>query len=366
MEITDLKTIEDTRLTKVIIDSGLQLTDAEAIKQSYLPYFEQMAEIKEQAVKINFENPTELDEKIARELRLKMVKIRTGSEQIKDERKRIHTLKANVEQSAWNLIKTTCQLDEEMFLQVEKSREIKRKAAEDALRIDREKLIAPFVENVAMYPLGQLSNEAFNDLLQGFELAAERKREEAVKAEEARIAKEKQETEEREIQRLENEMLKAEAAAREKELAEAKAKADADLKAQQETAAKEAAKQKAIVDAEREKQEKLLEDQRKKAAAEKAAREKAEAEAKALKDAENKRIADEKERVEAEAKARAFAEKKAAMASDKEKLTSKVMQLSIEFVLDNTMKPESIVIAKAIEDKFNAFKKWANEQINTL
>ncbi|MCV6900744.1 hypothetical protein OE165_27305, partial [Escherichia coli] len=75
------------------------------------------------AKKINFENPTELDEKIARELRLRTVKIRTGSQDVKDERKRIHTLKANIEQDAWNLIKSTCQLEEEQFLQVEKKRE---------------------------------------------------------------------------------------------------------------------------------------------------------------------------------------------------------------------------------------------------
>src|SRR3990172_10268602 len=97
---------EHQALSKIVEESGLQLNEAETIKQSYLPYFIQIAEIKEQAKKINFENPNELDEKIARDLRLKTVKIRTGSEIIKDERKRIHSLKANIEQAAWNLVKS--------------------------------------------------------------------------------------------------------------------------------------------------------------------------------------------------------------------------------------------------------------------
>lgn len=117
------ETIEKSPLDTVINESGLILTEAEDIKQSYLPYFTQMAEVKELASKINFENPTDLDEKIARELRLKTAKIRTSSEKVKEERKKSHSLRANLEQASWNLIKSSCLLDEETFAQVEKARE---------------------------------------------------------------------------------------------------------------------------------------------------------------------------------------------------------------------------------------------------
>src|SRR3990167_3076074 len=109
-------------LTIILSQSGLELSESEKIKQSYLPYFTQMAEIKEQAKKINFDNPTDLDEKIARELRLKTAKIRTTSETLKDERKRVHLLKGNIEQSTWNLIRDTCKMEEEIFNNVEKAR----------------------------------------------------------------------------------------------------------------------------------------------------------------------------------------------------------------------------------------------------
>ena len=94
-------------LEKVITDSGIALTDSEEIRQSYLPFFEQMGAIKEESKKINFDNPSVLDEKIARELRLRQVKIRTGCKELKDERKRIHLLRGNLEQSMFNLIEKT-------------------------------------------------------------------------------------------------------------------------------------------------------------------------------------------------------------------------------------------------------------------
>lgn len=92
------------QLETVLENSGLVLSDAETIKQSYLPFFEQLAEIKEQSSKIDYANPTSLDESIARELRLKTVKIRTGSEALKNERKKVHLLRGNLEQDSWNLI----------------------------------------------------------------------------------------------------------------------------------------------------------------------------------------------------------------------------------------------------------------------
>ena len=67
--------MKNDELEKIVQDSGIELNQGELIKQSYLPYFEQLAEIKESSKKINFEKPTELDEEIARSLRLKTVKI---------------------------------------------------------------------------------------------------------------------------------------------------------------------------------------------------------------------------------------------------------------------------------------------------
>lgn len=167
--------MKNTELERVVLESGLELSEGEQIKQSYLPFFIQIAEIKEESKKINFENPTELDEKIACELRLRMVKIRTGSATIKDERKKIHLLRGNLEQSSYNLIKTGCELEEEIFLQVEKKREIAEKLRKENLKNERLELLKDVCETPEIYPLSEMEEESFNDLFEALKIAKQQK-----------------------------------------------------------------------------------------------------------------------------------------------------------------------------------------------
>lgn len=357
METTE----ETTELTLLVESKGLELSEAEQIKQSYLPYFTQMGEIKELAKKINFENPTELDEKIARELRLKTVKIRTGSEGVKDERKRIHSLKASIEQDAWNLIKSTCLLDEELFLQVEKKREIEEKKRKELLKAERFELLKELTDQANMYPLGEMSEDSFNDLLSGLKLAKEAKIEADKKAEVERIEAERLAKEEQEKIRLENIRLKAEAEENER-LA----------KIEKEKQKKELEKVEALRKIEQEKNDKLLEAKRKEAE-----KIKAENDAKLKKQAEeNERLAKElqakkdaelatKAKFEREEAERIAAEKKAVKAPDKEKL--KAFVRSIELPQPSLgLKGEFLEIESLIIEKFNGFKKWAETQIENI
>lgn len=376
---------QNEQLEKVLTESGLQLNDAELIKQSYLPYFQKIAEVKEEAKKINFENPTDLDEKIARELRLRTVKIRTGSKDVKDERKRIHMLKANIEQDAWNLIKSTCELDEETFYQVEKKRELAEISRKQLLSAERNTQLQPYSEFVdtKYMNLGEMDEEKFQNLLKGAELQLKQKQEEAHRIAEEEAERKRLEAERIEAQRIENERLKAEAEAKAKELEAEKAKAES-----------EKLKQQAILEAERKKADELLEAQRKQAEAEKAKqqaildaeRKKAEEEAKkqsellAKQEAENKRLkeeADAKVKAELEAKkvaeekaiaqqkAQEEAKKKAAKAPDKVKLKEWVDS----FVFPHCLQLESQEaneIGKLIIEKRNAFINWADKQIESL
>ncbi len=276
---------QSAALDTVINESGLQLTEAEAIKQSYLPYFEQLVEIKEQATKINFDKPSDIDETIARELRLKLVKIRTGSEDIKKERKQIHMLKGNLEQSAWNLIRDTCLLDEEKFSAVEKRREIEEKQRKENLRIERENAVEPYGADTEHIALGEMSEEIWENYFNGVKVSYEQKAAAELKAEEDRIAVEQAKADERARIQEENERLqkeaeakeramKAEREAAEKKLAEEQAKAEAERKALQEKAYKEAEEAQRLAEAQRQK----VETERK--AAEEVARKEAQAKAK--------------------------------------------------------------------------------------
>jgi hypothetical protein len=235
---TSVAVYKSEQLDNIVAESNLPTDEATLIKQSYASFFHQMAEIKEIAKGIDFENPTLIDEGCARDLRLRTVKIRTSCEAIKDNRKKIHLLKANVEQAAFNLIKSDCLLDEEKYLQVEKNRQIKLQQEEtllNELRISQCEDVKEFIP--IGLQLGKLTQEDFDKLLKGANLQAA-----SAKAEAEALAK--AEAEAKAQAEAEAEAIKkAQIEAAEKAAAEAKQLAEAALKLAKETeAAAKAAK----------------------------------------------------------------------------------------------------------------------------
>lgn len=199
-----------------------------------------------------------------------------------------------------------------------------------------------FAPDINRKDFENMNDETFEIFFAGIEKAYNDKIEAERKAEEERIAKEKAEAEARELQRLENERLKAEAEKREKEI-EAERKAN-ELKLAEERAKAKAeadrieAKNKALLKAEQEKKEKL------------------EAELKAKLEAEQKA---ENERKQAEAKAKLEAEK-LQKAPLKKQLTVWVESFTIaEINIENEKKT-------LIKEKFEAFKKWAKNEIENI
>lgn len=374
MENKEVTTIEVSQLDEVVTSSGLQIQEGEEIKQSYLPFIQELAEHQAASTKINFESPTEIDETIARELRKKVVKIRTGAEAVKDSRKKIHLLKGNLEQAAYNLIAASCKLTEEVFTNVEKAREIAERKRVAALQIERAELLTPYgVENTAHLNLGTMDTEMWEFFLNGTKAKFEAKEAERLESERMeKLAHLKQMEIERldnleQVRRLEiapfaqfltdsqdlrnkseadyqkllseliladsnykaeqakikaeNDRLKAEAEAKQKsyEAEQARLKAEAD---------KKQAELEAKIKADKEKADKLAAEAKAKADAEakelQAKLAKEQAEKKALEEAEQKRKAE----AEAAEKARLAAEKKAANAPDKIKLEELALQVS--------------------------------------
>lgn len=329
--------IEQTALVKVVTESGLTIEEGETIKQSYQPFIEQLADVQEQAKKIDFENPAEIDETIARELRLKTVKIRTGSEKLKDDRKRGYMLRGNLEQAAYNLIAASCKVTENALNEVEKAREIAEARRKESLKLERSEKLAAYVENVAIFPLGEMSEADFDALYFSAKAQHEAKIEAEEKAEADRLAKIEAERLEQERIKAENEKLQAELKAKEEEAAKLKAEAD---------------EKQRIAD--------------EKAKAEKLAREKAEKEAADLKAAEEKRLKEIAEAEAAEAKAKLAEAKRLAKAPEKERLQRWVNCCKFTEEIDQSKLTDGAEIARAIAEKFAAFKKWSNQQIETL
>ncbi len=377
-----LKKIESNELEKVVTSSGLEIKEGEEIKQSYLPFISQLAEIQEQSNKINFDNPTQLDESIARELRLKTVKIRTGASDLKDSRKKIHLLKGNLEQAAYNLIAASCKLTEETFVNVEKAREIAEKKRKEERKIKRAEILTVLEFDYSFTDLLNMDDESFDKLVLKLENEKSARLEAERKAKEEAEAKAKAEALENERIRIENEKLKKEAEEKEKQIQIEKAKA---LVEQQ--------KQDALMEAQRALAAKKLQEEKDKAAkiakeaAEKQAKIQAELKAKA--DAEAKIAADklriEKEKADklaAELKAKQDAEKaekakqeaiekankeaaiKLAKAPDKEKLIRLIESFSYTDTELSTQ--EAKIVKGEIINKFTAFCEWSKSLIEKL
>lgn len=290
MEMQIVK-VEETQLDEVVKNSGIAINEATEIKAAYLPFLSELARVQSGAGDIDFKTPGANDEIKARELRLATVKIRTGAEKQKDDRKKMYLLRGNMEQASYNLIATACKMTEEVFMNVEKAREIAEKARKEQLKQERISLISPYIEDVNTYMLGEMTEQGFETLLAGAKSQYEARKEAERKAEEERIAKQKADEAERETQRLENIRLKAEAEERER-LAEIERKKQADILAKQKAEAdKREAELKAKADAERKERERLADE------------------------LEAKKQAEEKAK-----KVAAAAEKKAKLAPDKDKL----------------------------------------------
>lgn len=359
---TQLAIVQPDQLEEIVKNSGLEIAEGEQIKQSYQPFLIQLAEIQEQSTKINFANPVELDETIARELRLKTVKIRTGAGDLKDSRKRIHLLKGNLEQAAYNLIAASCKLVEDVFVNVEKAREIAESKRKAGLRAERQAELEKYGWQNTGIDLGMFEEKNYLFLLSGVKKEYEDRIAAEKKAEEERIAKEKALEEERQRMKAENERLQKEAEAREKAMAEERAKAEAARKAVEEKARKEREESEMKLAEERRIQAEKLAAEQVKAKKEAEAREAAERELQAKKDAELKAQKEAAEKAESERKAKEDADRKAAAAPDKQKLLK---------MIDLTIMPEANVTTdygyateKVIREKFDAFKEWAKKEIN--
>jgi hypothetical protein len=203
---------------------------------------------------------------------------------------------------------------------------------------------------------------------QAEKLRLENERIAAEKAEEERIKREEEQrlaAEEKARIEAENAKLKAEAEAKEKALAEERAKQEGERKKIEAEAQRRVMEAEAKAKAEREAAERIAAEEKAKQdailKAEREAKAKLEAELKAKQEAEEKAKAD----AEAAEKARIAAEKKAAKAPIKEQLINWIN--SCELMPTPSIKNEEAQ-AKVSEIllKYASFKKWSNEQIESL
>ena len=322
---------------------GVQENTAQNIQQQFQPMLDKMVELESEFNEVvKMEVGTVAAEEAARELRLKYVKVRTGTDKIHEQQKAFYLNGGRFVDGWRNAQRFASQGKEDRLKEIENYRAILQEKVKAELKSQRQKELAPFVENVEMFPLADMTEDAFAALLEGQKLAMQAKKEAEAKAEADRLAAVEAERKRIEEQRLENERLKAEADRREKEIAAERMKQERELEKQRIEAEK----------ARKAEADKLFEQQRK------AAELQAELDRKkaAEEQAERDRIAEEK-RLANEAK-------KAANAPDKEKLQKWVDAAIMPEI--NVTQPEAMQAAKEISEKFQAFKYWAVSIIDKI
>jgi len=314
-------------------DYGLEESKAREIEALFTPMLAKMTELEKEyndviALKITPETALK-----AKELRLKYVKVRTGTAEIHKGAKAFYLAGGRFVDGWKNAQLFASEGIEAKLMDIEKHQENQEKERIQKLHDSRLALLRPYIEDdiMAAAGIGRMEEDVWKNYLLGVKVAFEQRKEAERKAEEDRIAAEKAEAAERERIRLDNIRLQKEAEEREKQIS-----------AEREKTRKEQEKREKELAVEREAKAKLEAELKEKELAEK------QAEAKAKRD-EEERLAEEKRLLNA---------------PDKEKLNKWLDDIYIGFTPNVGGNAHKIAIE--IQDKFAKFKEWAKTQIESI
>lgn len=252
-------------------DYGLTDVTAKQIREQFEPMLKCMEGLENeynQVVSLPIEDIETA--KKAKELRLKYVKVRTGTAEIHKEQKAFY-LNGGRFVDGWKNAQIFASEGKEKALQeIENYKENLEKQRIEKLHSERLELITPYINAEDVYFYGSMQADVWEAYYNTKVKNHNDKIEAEKKAEQERIEKEKREAEERENQRLENERMKKEIDAKNKLIAEEKSRAEQEkkkleLKIKKETEAKNKliAEEKARAEQEKAKLKKI-EDEKKK------------------------------------------------------------------------------------------------------
>jgi len=109
----------------IVKQSGLD--KAEQYAAVFAPFMITLKQLSDKTATINHNEPSVLDAKLAREVRLAMAKNRTASEKVKNDNKAALLAEGNLIQNLYNVIANTSKLSEAYLDGIEKFAEIKRR-----------------------------------------------------------------------------------------------------------------------------------------------------------------------------------------------------------------------------------------------
>ena len=236
---------------------GLEEVKAKEIESVFVPMINKMKELEDEYNEVIKKDICKELCSEAKALRLKYVKVRTGTALIHKEAKAFYLAGGrfvdgwkNAQLYASSGMENRLKQIEDHYVNIEKERIAK-------LQDERTVALSKFEVETEGMDLGSMKDDVWDNFLLGHKASYTARIDAEKKAEADRIQKEKEEAEAREKQRLENEKLKAEAEKREAEIKKEREAVEAERKA-------EAEKREAV-----EKQAKIAQEKAKKAEAEK-------------------------------------------------------------------------------------------------
>jgi len=196
-------------------DYGLEESKARLIEQAFKPMIDKMVELEKEFNQIIKLPITSEACSQAHELRLKYVKVRTGTAAIHQKVKAEFRAGGlfvdgwkNTQLYASHGLEDKLKVIEDHYKNIERNRIAK-------LQEERATALNPYDPGFTPESLGEMQDEIWNNYFNGVKLAFEQRQAAEQKAEEERIARQKAEEDERKRIREENERLKEEAAERE-------------------------------------------------------------------------------------------------------------------------------------------------------
>lgn len=198
-------------------DYGIQETKAKEIADQFKPMLSKMEALESEyneVIQLPIENPYTAEK--AKELRLKYVKVRTGTAEIHKAQKAFYLAGGRFVDGWKNAQVFASQGKEQALMDIEKHQENIEKERVIKLQKERVILLSQFVEDAAERDLSGMDLDVWTAYLTTKEKAYNDQIEAEKKAEQDRIAKEKAEKAERERVIKENAKLKAEAEERER------------------------------------------------------------------------------------------------------------------------------------------------------
>lgn len=274
-------------------DYGLTSEKANQVSKMFKPMLDKMSELETEFNSIVNQDVTPDLCKQAKTLRLKYVKVRTGTSAIHKELKSFYLQGGRFVDGWKNAQLMASQGNEEALMKIEKHFENIERERIAKIEAERTQILHDLDVMVLPDNLGTMDETVWRNFRNGAQMSFDQMKEAARKAEEERLQKEEEERQERERIRLENERLKKEAAEREAKI-EAERKERERLEAIERERAAEAERERLAKErAAREKLRARIEEERKE-------KERIQAEIRKKEEAERKAKEEEEKRIQAE------------------------------------------------------------------